>query len=400
MPTYYYTAVPGQSDPSLITAPNLPAALRQLRREGVRITALHYELPHLQATRLRLPTSEKAIFLRQLAAMIDSGTPLAEALQLLATEATGPRTEALLRMVADDVCTGIPFSDALARHPRAFGPLIVGTVRAAERSGDLVQALSDLAEQEEVTARVLRRAAAALTYPVVVLCMVGLLTFVGLAFLTPRHLELLQGLGVRELPFPTKVLAWLSSRGWMVAVGLVLLMALGMFMFGVQRQWAAPRSLGIDYRRLKLPLVGRLNLNLALAQLSSTLGVLLSQRVPAATALRLAGAASGNLVIDAAVRRAEAAVGDGYPLAEGLRESGVLPDSFVARAAVAERSGTLPDTMRRLGRYYFEQAEATTSALQAAVEPVTIILLAVTVGFVALGFFTPLIAIVAELSGV
>jgi len=400
LPTYYYTSDSAQTQPTAITAPNLPAALRRLEREGVRVARLQQDLPHLRRTRLGLASADRAIYLRQLAAMLDAGTPLADALQLLASEATGPRSEVLLRTLADDVCAGVPFSDALGRHGSAFGPVLVGAVRAAERSGRLAEALNDVAQQEELAGRVLRRAAATLTYPAVVLLVVGLLTLFGLGFLVPRHLQLLQELGIKHLPLATRLLAWFSQRGWLVVLALVELTALAFFIFGLQRQWVAPRSLGLDYRRLRTPIIGRLNMHLALGQLTGTLGLLLEQRVPAGTALRLAGAASGNLVVDAAVRRAEAAVADGYALADGLRDAGVLPESFVARAAVAEQSGTLPEAMRRMGRYYLDQAEATTSAVQAALEPVVILLLALVVGFVAVGFFSPLISVISELSSV
>jgi len=153
-----------------------------------------------------------------------------------------------------------------------------------------------------------------------------------------------------------------------------------------------------DYWRLGAPIVGRLNLNLSLARVTGALGLMLERGVPVVESLRLAGLAAGNRIIAAAFRRGERAVSEGRPLAEGLREAKILPESFIWRVSVGEDSGAFAEAFRRMAQYYLDTAHASARALQGIIEPILVVMLGLLIGSIVVGLFLPLIAIIGSLS--
>ncbi len=395
MPTYTYTTQ-ASTGPVYVAANNLPAAVRSLVSQNVGVMSIGEPRPDVTGD-AKIAETELCIFLRQLGASLENGTPLVEALRLLANEARSAATRRVLSAVAADIADGVPLSAALSARPRAFGPVVPALVRAGERSGDLVETLRQIAEQREGFRSVARRAMGLLVYPALVsLFALGIVTFL-LTLIVPKFIELHHELGIARFPWPTRVLQ-LLGRGlpWFL-VALLVSFAVWLVIYLVRRRTTRGR-LVLDYWSLGTPIIGRVNLNLALSRVCSALGLLLRRGVPLPEALRLGGAASGNLVLAAAFRRGERAVAEGMPLAEGLRESEVLPESFVWRIGVAESSGEVADTFSRMAKFYQEISHETARAFQGVMEPILVILLGIMVTLIVLGIFLPLVNIVSDLS--
>lgn len=396
MPTYTYTTQ-ASSGPVHVAANNLPAAIRSLVGQNVGITSIGQPRPDVTGD-AKIGEAELCIFLRQLAASLENGTPLVEALRLLANEARSAATRRVLGAVAAEIADGVPFSAALSARPRAFGPVVPALVRAGERSGDLVETLRQIAEQREGFRTVARQAMGLLAYPALVALLAFIVVTFLLTFIVPKFVQLHAELGIEDFPWPTRLLL-LLGRGlpWFL-VALFASVGAWLVIYLLRRRTTRGR-LVLDYWSLGTPVIGRINLNLALSRVCSALGLLLRRGVALPEALRLAGAASGNMVLAAAFRRGERAVVDGMRLADGLREAEVLPESFVWRISVAESSGEVADTFSRMAKFYQEVSHETARAFQGVIEPMLVILLGTMVMLIVLGIFLPLVNIVSELSG-
>ncbi|MBM3497970.1 MAG: type II secretion system F family protein [Armatimonadetes bacterium] len=395
MPTYTYTTKAATGEFQVV-ADNLPAAVRWLRDNGVKPTSVGEPVADT-ATRSVLGEADLCLFLRQLASMLDSGTPMLQALRMLSEEARVRGLQQTVSALADDVAEGIPLSASMAARPQAFGPVVTALVRAGEASGDLPGTLRQIAEQREEISSVARRSAALLVYP----CFVGffalaLVTFL-LTFIVPKFISLFEELGIQEFPLPTLILMRAANGFGAFAWAFFAALAVAVVLFVFRRRLSRGRVIA-DYWRLGAPIVGRLNLHLCLARVTGALGLMLEHGVPVVEALRLAGEAAGNGIVAAAFRRGERAVSEGLPLADGLREAGVLPESFVWRVSVGEESGAFAESFRRMAQYYLETAHSAARALQGVIEPILVVLLGLLVGSIVVGLFLPLVSIVSSLS--
>lgn len=169
------------------------------------------------------------VFSRQFATVINAGLPVVQSLAILQRQAEKDALKEALKRIREEVETGTPLSEALAKHPKLFGRLYVYLVRAGEASGNLDSILERIALYQEKQAALRGKLRSALTYPTVVLLIALGVTYFLLTGIVPQFAGILTQLG-GELPLMTRVLIAISDflRGqwWLLlllAVGLSLI---------------------------------------------------------------------------------------------------------------------------------------------------------------------------------
>ncbi len=399
MPRFQYSLDGEEGRPRFLYADDLPHAMLLLRQRG--------ETPKSVSLAEAPPPSMRGIsedlllaFYEELASLLGQGLELSLALERLAAGAGDRRLALTGRYLADRVAAGEALSEAMADLPGVFAPFIVSTVAAAEQSGDLTAALRSLANHRRELQRIGQDMALPLAYPTFLLATIALLLSSVGWFVWPRYMKLYAELGMRDedMPALTRLVMWVSA-GLRVAAPPLVVIGLVLVIFFLARRSARRGAFETRPLGLPIPLFGRLAMYAALARLCAALRLLITSGVPLERALRLAGDATGSDHIGFAMRRAEDAVLRGGTLAEGLRETGLLPDAFVFSLSSAESTGEfLPvldeietDYMRRLG--YLSRTWIVLAG------PIIVVLLGCTVGLMGMAIFMPLLSIISNLSG-
>src|SRR5271154_3084010 len=169
----------------------------------------------------RIKLKDVSIFSRQFATMINSGLSMLRSLYILAEQTESKTLAEVVNQVRLDVERGASLSAALAKHPKAFNRLYVAMVRAGEAGGVLDSVLQRLATTIEKQVELRRKVKSAMTYPVVVSCLVLLLVTAMLVFVIPMFQSIYKQLG-GTLPVPTQILIDVSSvvrKLWYVVFG-------------------------------------------------------------------------------------------------------------------------------------------------------------------------------------
>ena len=96
-------------------------------------------------TKLKVPQSDLLVFFRQMAVMLKSGVPLAQALELLAENMTNKKFGSNILDVSKKLGSGEELSISLSYYPRIFSPIMIGLIEAGEAGGILSQVLERLA---------------------------------------------------------------------------------------------------------------------------------------------------------------------------------------------------------------------------------------------------------------
>ncbi|WP_446925510.1 type II secretion system F family protein, partial [Klebsiella pneumoniae] len=73
-----------------------------------------------------------ALFSRQMSTLINAGVPLVQALNIMQKQIEHKGFQETVRKIRIDVETGLPLSEAMAKHPKAFNRLYLNLVRAGE----------------------------------------------------------------------------------------------------------------------------------------------------------------------------------------------------------------------------------------------------------------------------
>ncbi|WP_083402814.1 type II secretion system F family protein [Curtobacterium sp. MCBA15_008] len=349
-------------------------------------------------TEIKIPGFEKgvglkdlAIMSRQASTMLSSGLSLLRALSILSDQTENKKLKDILGKVRDDVERGVSFSDAVAKYPVDFPPIMINMIRAGETGGFLDQAMDSIATNFEKEHKLRATIKSAMTYPVVVLCMSLVAVVIMLVFIVPIFQKMFSSLG-GQLPLPTMMLVYASHA--MVYVGPVLAVAIVVFWFW----WRANKNTDrvravIDPVKLRLPVFGQLNRKIVIARFARNLSDMIGAGVPILQALEIAGEVSNNFVVEKAIQRVSESVRKGESIAVPLARESVFPTMVSQMVAVGEDAGSLEIMLEKISAFYDSEVESTTEALTSLIEPLLIAFLGVVVGGMIVALYLPIFQI-------
>ncbi|MFZ7087330.1 type II secretion system F family protein [Curtobacterium sp. RRHDQ10] len=375
------------------------AAVARLRTMGVSPISLNESKAGtgLQAE-IKIPGFEKgvglkdlAIMSRQASTMLSSGLSLLRALSILADQTESKKLKGILGKVRDEVERGVSFSDAVAKFPVDFPPIMINMIRAGETGGFLDQAMDSIATNFEKEHKLRSTIKSAMTYPVVVLVMSLLAVVVMLVFIVPIFQDMFSSLG-GKLPLPTMLLVYASHA--MVWVGPILAVAIigGWVWFRAKKNSDRVRAV-LDPVMLRIPVFGALNKKIVIARFSRNFSNMIGAGVPILQALKIVGEVSNNFVVQKALERVAEAVRKGESIAQPLANESVFPTMVSQMVAVGEDAGSLEVMLEKIAIFYDAEVESTTEALTSLIEPLLIAFLGVVVGGMIVALYLPIFKI-------
>ncbi len=333
-----------------------------------------------------------AIFCRQFATMVNSGLPILRALSILADQTESKELAKVLGQVRLDVEQGSSLSNAVAKHPKAFNNLFVSMVRAGETGGVLDMVLLELADQIEKEVELRRRIKSAMTYPVVVVCMVFLILAAMLLFIVPQFEGIYASLN-STLPMPTRVLLG-ASRGLRTYWYMMIAISVGL-VIGLKRYKKTDSGRArIDAMKIKTPVFGPLFHKVALARFSSTFGMLMHAGVPILSALDIVKETVNNRVLSGAVDDVKGSIREGESIAKPLSKHKVFPPMVVQMMAVGEETGGVDTMLSKVAEFYNSEVEASVDALTSLIEPLMIAVIGGCVGGAVVALYLPMFNVI------
>ena len=397
---YRYQAVDAQGSPLAGTcdADSEAAARQQLRDSGLTPLSLDTTGSGWREAfgRQRWSRAERVLFIRQLAALLQAGMPLENALAAVAEQAERPATQAVIAEMRQSIGAGLALSAAMGEQAQAFDTLTCALVRIAEKSGHLAPVLADLADHLESADSFRQRATVAMIYPAAILVVALLVIGALLVHVMPQIVEVF----VRQqqtLPWLTRALIvvseFLRAIFWPALVGLVAGAVL------LRRTWNQPEGRATLLAALgRLPLLGGLLRMAGTYRLAAALGVALKGGVPLVPALSLCRQVLALPAQRAAVERLAEAVGRGASFTAALTGSRDAPiRSFSPRlkhyVALGEQNGRLADMLAQVAKQERNALEYRLGWLAGLLEPVLVLVMGGVVLTIVLAVLLPIIEV-------
>lgn len=412
MPRFTFEAMDGQGKTvkDEVEAVTQEEAISRIRRLGYFPTSIREKVERGARRRTVAPGKRKTLvigrvsgkqltlFTRQLATLQDAGLPILRSVRVLQEQLKPGVLKNYLMDVADDIEAGSTFSEALARHPRAFDKLYVNMVRAGEAGGVLDQVLSRLADFREKAARLQRRVLGAMIYPICVLVFATLIVAFVMIWIIPQFKEIFEEFGI-DLPMITvgliAVATFVKAYWWLVFLVIPISVFVSVKLIGMTR----PGRYAIDLAKLRIPLLGTIIRKASIGRFTRTLGTLLASGVPILEALNIVKDASGNVVIANAIGSVHDSIREGESMAEPLAQSKVCEAMVVNMVEVGEETGELDRMLIRVADSYDEDVDAAVNGMVSLMEPLLIIGVAVVGGTIVIALFMPLIELMNSLGG-
>jgi type II secretory pathway component PulF len=393
-----------------IDAPDRSSALRELMRRGVTPAAL-VEVGKDGAAKngsvsgstsvasaglgfgsgrgRAMNRAETAGFVRELATALSAGLPLVTSLKTMARQGRSPRQRAMLAQIIDRVEQGKSMADAFEEWGKPFNDLTISLTKAGELSGRLPEVLSQAAELLDRDIKLRRALVSATTYPMILAVLVAGAIVVLVTFIVPKLLDQFTRSAV-QLPWPTRMVQGLAnvfSASWWYVLPMV-----GIAIVMTARWRATPEGrLKSDQLLLRLPLLGLLLRDVAVARFTRTLGTLTAAGLPVLMSLKVTKGTLGNKALEGVIDRVIDDVSSGRTIADTLEASQSFPPMLVQIVNLGERTGKLDSMLLQASGAFEERTETTVKLITTLLPPAMVICLAGVVGFVVLSILLALL---------
>jgi type IV pilus assembly protein PilC len=369
----------------------------ELRRQGINPSVVKPKTkPLFGASGSRIKPQDIAIFSRQIATMMQSGVPMVQSFEIIAGGQKNPRMKDLLGKVKADIEGGSSLSESLAKHPLYFDDLYCNLVKAGEGAGVLDIVLHTIANYKENIETLKGKIKKALFYPAMVIAVAVIVSAVLLVFVVPSFRNVFASFGADLPAFTLFILAcsdFVIAYWWLI-IGAAIA-AVVAFLMAKKRSRAFNHFL--DRMILKLPIIGEIMHNSAIARFARTLAVTFKAGVPLVEALETVAGATGNIVYENAVKRIRDDVAVGYQVNLAMKQVNLFPNMVVQMTAIGEEAGALDTMLYKVAEFFEQEVNNAVDTLSTLIEPMVMMVIGVLVGSMVIGMYLPIFKLAAAM---
>jgi len=384
-----------------LSAASEEAAINLLSFGGYQVVSLKLVTPFFSNERLlasfsRVNSKEIILFSRQLALLLESGTDIVSALELIQSQITSRALKKTIGDVTSDIRGGSSLSTAMGKHPRTFPEVYHRTIAAGEQAGNLEVVLRQMADHLERSALTGKKIKSAMSYPIMIAAVAVVVVFVLVAYVLPKFNDLYESFGAK-LPITTRIVIslskWFTHYGLYVILGILLLAGLA---------YAYTRTPAGKYQwhrlLLSLPVVGRINLLNELSCCCRIMALLFKVGLPLPEIMVLAIRGTSNTVMAEALTGVQQDLIQGEGLSKPMAKRKLFLPLMVQMVGVGEETGNLDNTLNTVAQSYEVEADDRTSSAVGLIQPALTIAIAVVVGFIAISMLSAMYSIYGQVN--
>ncbi len=335
-----------------------------------------------------------AVFSRQLATMMAAGVPMVQGFEIVAGGQTNPRMKDMLTDIKTNIEGGSALHESLGKYPVQFDELYVNLVKAGESAGVLDTVLDTIASYKENIESLKGKIKKAMFYPAIVIAVAILVSCILLMFVVPQFESVFKNFGA-DLPAFTQMLV--NASRFMVSYWWMMLLIVAGSIFGLIVVYKRSEKVQHFCGRmlLKLPVVGAILRQSAIARFARTLGVTFRAGVPLVEALDSVSNATGSVVYNDAVKRIREDVAVGHQLQLAMRQTNLFPNMVVQMVAIGEEAGALDKMLFKIADFFEEEVNNAVDALASLLEPFIMVIIGTLVGGMVIGMYLPIFKLAA-----
>lgn len=343
-------------------------------------------------------SAELSDLLTQLAILLKSAVPLKNSLNILLDNCTNIALNLWLRRVILDLESGLSFSQALEKQQQYIHHQERQLIKVGEMTGNLASVCEQIAQYRQQTLKLQRKIQKILLYPVMVLGISLILTFLLLIFIVPQFAQM-YGENQAQLPTFTALLLYLSS-GLQCYFWHMVCLTVVVSIF-IRRQLKSSPWLN----RQKGNMMARIPILNHIVRLSRLVGfcrglyLMLHAGIPLNQALhsflpqtkswQTKAVIQGDFILTEEVQHILHRVNQGYPFSESV--SGALfPLQAQQMLQVGEKSGKLAMMLQHIAENHQQQLDHQIDLLSQMLEPLLMVIIGGIIGLIMLGMYLPI----------
>ena len=366
-----------------------------LRKQGINPTMVKPKpKPLFGGGAKKISARDIAVFSRQIATMMKSGVPIVQALEIIGGGNKNPAMKKMVNGLRNDIEGGASIYEAMGQYPVQFDELYRNLVRAGESSGVLETVLETIATYKENIESIKGKIKKALFYPATVIAVAILVCAVLMIYVVPIFKETFSSFGA-DLPAFTSLVFGISDIvvKWFWLIGIVIAAGVGFFIYTYKRSIKLQHT--VDRLMLKIPVIGKVLNESAIARFARTLALTFRAGVPLVEALENVAGATGSMVYTQAVLKMKDDVSVGYPVNVAMKQVNLFPHMVVQMTAIGEEAGALDTMLFKVAEFYEQEVNNAVDALSSLLEPFIIVIIGALVGSMVVGMYLPIFKLAA-----
>ncbi len=328
-------------------------------------------------------------FFHQLATLVNSGTPLLQALKIATTQCESTKLQEVLAQITNKVASGSTFHAAAAGFPEMFEFQWLEAIRTGEVTGKMAQVLVELNKQIRDARETKRKVKGALTYPMILIIVAISAITVMLWMVVPVFAKMFKDMDA-ELPAITQYVVNASefiSQYGLYALGAIVASVVG-FKKYLKTDSGRRYVSGI---LMATPSVGQLVIEMSMYRFASNLSLLLKSGVPMLETMHtLTGIFQTNPIYRDALAHVASRIASGKPLHSALQETGLFLPMLTSMVQVGEESGQLAQVMEQICPFFKEKMEGMVLKVTKMVEPIIIMGMGSSIAGLMLAIYMPM----------
>ncbi len=337
-----------------------------------------------------LPLKSLAVFCRSLSTLLETGVSARKAFQIAGEKGSNPALRRAVYVIREELDSGSDISTAM-KESDVFPDLMVEMVSLAEQTGSLPEILKGLAEHYENLIRMRKNFYGAIAWPVFQFVM-AVFVIAGLIFLLGWIADLRGG-------EPIDVLGWglTGASGALIWLGSVFGTLFVLFLLYRFLKASFSGQKYLDHLLMKIPVLGHCMQSFAIARFSWAYHLTQEAGMPVDESIEASMRATNNGAFIEQGPRVIYWIKQGDTVTEALRESRLFPADVIEMIHVGETSGTVPETLHRLGPQFEDQARRSLETLAAALGWLVWLLVAGFIIFIVFSIMFWYLSIIQEL---
>ena len=343
----------------------------------------------------RVTEKELMVFFRQLSILIEARVPIVISLTAIVEQTSNKYFVKIVQEMINDIEDGMSFSASMERHKNVFSVLSINIIKAGETSGNLKKSIDYVAENIERNYNLSSRVKSALIYPAIVMVVFFIIGFLTVSFIIPKLTAIIKELNA-VVPWYTQVVIiigdFMSAYWW--AVGILIMGIVGGMLYYIKteegkREW--------DQMKTKLPVVGVIFRYVYITRFAENLAILILGGIPILRALTVVSSVVNNVLYENIFLQAAEEVKIGGNMSTVFRKSPLIPPMVTHMIKIGEESGQIDSVLTHIAKFYDQETEMLTKNLSTLLEPVLMIIIGISVGFMAFAILMPIYNIAGQI---
>jgi general secretion pathway protein F/MSHA biogenesis protein MshG len=404
MKTYKITIFKkGKKEEVILKAENKVEAIKKLNAKGKEIIVkaeeidIPFEEKMQELTKIIKSTFSKKKLnypmfisaIRQLGALTKASISIKDSLDNISKNSIDPLVKEMFEKAANDIDNGLSLSNTFEEYEFYVGNLAVAMVKLGEKTGELGEALEDMADIYENIEENRQKFKSAMRYPLITLtAMAGAFTVL-ILYVVPKFANIFSQLHT-ELPLPTRILLnteyVLSNYGLLVLAMLITIFIFHKYFYRTNQTY----KYQADGLMLKMKIIGPIIKYASLSRFLLVFTKLTKAGIPMIDALNISNSILDNSVLNSKIEDVIKSINQGQNLTNSLEKNNIFDNVTLQMIAAGEEAGNLDTMLENASNYYKTQFDIIIDGLGDAIEPIMISFIGALVLLLALGIFLPM----------